>query len=268
MKRLSVIATLILLAIACEMPKKQPARELTQQESFNVFMKTWENDYYKMNSNDLQRKEFVNAYKDSLAAYIDSIGPLIDWTGIVKEIKLKEFQYGSQRGYANLTFVIDCSIQEHQTLTFECEHLFKPAEKQTDYLYQKIYKLQDFGAVKFDGMVGLRADRSIDWYMEDIFSQPIHYPRIKLWVTDIAPREAKDTLSSNLVSAYKLYVDKYNISRRRANKEITKQEADAKHKPINAEIDRYRKDSLSIEENAYLDFVEHQCAASFLRVLK
>jgi len=219
MKRLKQAMPLVLALFftSCNtQTDRGPAK--TQQEDFGTFLKS-KGVMERSQGNDIQKKEFSKQFEADLAGYLDSVKLFVNWKGQIKDIKTSE--YGNS---TLLEFEIVYSPEKYIKITFECSHLVKTVDLESDYLFNEVKNMSNFSYVFVDGYIKRKADNSVYYYLESLFSNKISYPHYRFNVVKISKMLSVDTLSNNLQKAIVVDFEMIDLFRKEFKKEITKKE--------------------------------------------
>lgn len=223
--KMYLFAVSMLFLVSCDIQTGK-INEKTQQQKFNEFLNSKKEMEYRQ-GNDIQKKEFKKQFEKDLVTYLDSVKMFLNWKGKIKDIKTKE--YGNS---TLLEFEIYYEPQEYREITFECSHIIKTADLDSDYLYNEVKSLSNYSTIYVDGFIKRKMDNSVSYYMESLFDQHISYPHYKFNVVKINKELKTDTLSNNLQRAISIDFEVMDLFKQEFQKKINKKERDEKVKSL------------------------------------
>jgi len=218
MKKIRFFIYAAVLGIVASCTMATTPREPSQQEVVMNYLRFIKNEEYRQ-SNEIQKKEFVDKFEQDFYQMLDSIKLLTNWKGVIRNINQRE-----TANTIDLTFDIECPIEDkYGKLSFSCQHLLDKANKDTDRIYQQVYAMYNGSPVVFDGFARTK-NNEIYWTgSRDLRTS---YPDLGFWVSDIVKGSVKDTISADLRKACMLAFESVNLIRQEDEKKISKSEFD------------------------------------------
>jgi len=223
--KIYLLTVLLLFLLSCNTQQNRVS-EKTQQQEFNDFLNSKKEMEYRQ-GNDIQEKEFKKQFEKDLSTYLDSVKLFVNWKGQIKDIKTTEYGQSTL-----LEFEILYNPEKYREITFECSHIIKTVELDSDYLYNKVKNLSNYSTIYVDGFIKRKMDNSVSYYMEGLFDQHISYPHYKFNVVKINEDLKADTLSDNLQRAISIDFEIMDLFKQEFQKKINQKERDEKAKSL------------------------------------
>ncbi len=170
-----------------------------QQQAFDDFLYKKREASFSQN-NDIQKKEYYSQFEKELYSYVDSIGLLVNWKGMISSIKTEE------RGATTaLRFKITYQPEQYRSVEFHCTHLIANDSLNNDYIYNTLKNMPNNMVVYFDGVIRTKNNGEVYYYMSSAGNDlNIAYPKYEFWITDISPEIRDNSLSENMDKAVSL----------------------------------------------------------------
>ncbi|GHT14931.1 hypothetical protein AGMMS4956_13810 [Bacteroidia bacterium] len=223
--KMYLLAVLILFFMGCDTQTNR-VKEKTRQQSFNDFLSS-KNEMKYRQGNDIQKKEFLKQFEVDLSNYLDSIQLFVNWIGQIKDIKTEEYGQSTL-----LKFEIYYEPEKYREITFECSHIVKTVDLESDYLYNKVKNMSNYSTVYVDGFIKRKMDNSVSYYSDVLFTNHISYPHYKFNVVKINNELTADTLSNNLRKALDIDFEVMDLFKQEFQKKINQKERDERVKSL------------------------------------
>ena len=211
-------------------------------------------------SNDIKKNEAYDAYKESVANFMDSALVFHNWKGRISNIKSQEAGNNS----TDLSFEIEFTSPKYnktfgtgkREYKFEVDYIVNNDSLSSDSVYQRIRNMSNYKDVYFAGIIRSKADGTpyISRHVSDYDSFDKEYqvgnPQYYFFVVDISPKPLVD-FTSALAEAVKCSHDVIEPLKLNFRGKISNKEKDKMLKDIQPKYDEAFK-KLTPSEKAYI----------------
>jgi hypothetical protein len=222
-KKIIFLLFSVVIIFGCT-PQRKSYFENFQQESFDIFLKSYkEMSHHKLN--EIQKNELNKYFELELANYLDSIGIFVNWKGVIKNIKAREYDQATK-----IEFEIYYKPEEYRDVSFYCSHIVETQNLDSDYIYNKVKEIPEYSIVYFDGFIERDMDGKVVYEYGDL---NMSYPNYKFKAIDLNLIPKIDTLPTNLKKAIDANFYFFKLLKQQYKKNITIEDFDKKAKEMN-----------------------------------
>ena len=199
MKRLLLVASILVLFTSCVENRTVKSSIKTSNELLVSFFKKYKEQEYKV-GNDIQKKELYDKREKALAMNIDSFAILSNLEGEISNITLNDIRGGKSKV---LTYNIEIRPEEYFKLKLKCTHIINKDSLDKNYFYNTVKSISNYSTVYFDGIFSVNADTDLPESSGYDNGLSFSYPEYEFYITNIASTPL-DTLSNNLIKSIRL----------------------------------------------------------------
>lgn len=234
-----ILTTLILLTtfFSCDtQPKQKLVSENIQQDSFLQFLKA-SCASYNGKTNDIQKGEYLKEYEKKLLTYVDSVGVIQNWKGIIKDIRSTNWD-----SYNAVEFKteIKIALSDYQDLTFETSKFISNKEKDSSLVYQQLKNLAVGTTVYFSGIISKNDENNIDFGLSLSLNEgdKICDPEIKFHLAYITKDKDEIKISKNISDAIQIQNSVWKTMDDRVNKKLNEKAFKSKLQEYKISLDK------------------------------
>lgn len=211
-------------------------------------------------SNDIKKNEAYDAYKESVANFMDSALVFHNWKGRISNIKSQEAGNNS----TDLSFEIEFTSPKYnktfgtgkREYKFEVDYIVNNDSLSSDSVYQRISNMSNYKDVYFAGIIRSKTDGTpyISRHVSDYDSfdkeYQVGHPQYYFFVVDISPKPLAE-FTSALAEAVKCSHDVIEPLKLNFRGKISNKEKDKMLKDMQPKYDDALK-NLTPSEKAYI----------------
>ncbi|MFV0195227.1 hypothetical protein OBJ93_07050 [Empedobacter falsenii] len=254
-----ILLMIISLTFFYSCNKEKDNNQLNEQEKFSKFLEKGKEEYVSQ-PNSIKSEEFLNSFKNKETKYLDSIGLIQNWSGIIQKINKTDLDNG-----ALIEFDIENAITETEKQIFKVRYFIPLNTMHRDSVFMKISNLDEYSTIYFDGYFNYNDNSQIK-REEDYFISNSNYfsdPKFIINIIDIWKKPLKSNYSSDFKKALKLNKEIFHLLNLYSNVQINKEDWKAKSKILaNEEVKIENK--LNKSEKYKIEKTKEQLSYFFL----
>lgn len=252
MRKYALNLTLLLFFVSCVEQSGTLRFENLDQQKFDDFLRAKKSQEFEQR-NDIQRREFRNAFDEELNVLLDSMQLFTNWKGRIKNIRSRLWG-----GSTEISFVIYYEPEKYREVNFYSSYWVKNELLDDDYIYNKVKQLSDYSTVYFDGFISRDNRDNVNYSFGDY---KVSYPNYVFNTLEISKPPISSEFSEQFKNAINAEFQIIQLLKQKVNKEISERDWELRTKEIN--IDEIQK-SLTVKEQEYIGRLRQYLVNDFM----